>query len=111
LVTFPYHELKIQRDGGRFKPKISWKLDPQGVGPHHFGSSGIEVLRPGSAWPVETTGPEKCRYDGTQDSFRCKGNGKKYGRADHQANVYPEGHLDDAMYRCLDVDPLIHNVD
>ena len=110
-VVFPYSKLEIRRDSGSFKPKISWVVAQASNPPTHiFGSAGIEIIPIlGSTPPVDTSGLEKCRYDGSSDHFRCKGNGKNKAKADHIANVYPAGHLDDPNLRCGNIDPTISN--
>ena len=110
-VSFPYGELTIIRNGGGFKPVVSWVLSPTATPPpYEFGSVGIEIVKIfGSTQPVDTSGSDKCKYKGTHDQFKCKANGKKFAKADHLANVYVAGHLDEADYRCLNIDPLIAN--
>lgn len=110
-VVFPYSKLAIKRDNGNFKPKISWVVAQASSSPTHvFGSAGIEIIPiVGSTPPVDTSGLEKCRYAGSSDNFRCKGNAKNKAQADHIANVYPVGHLDEPEFRCRNIDPTISN--
>lgn len=112
-VAFPYSELMIARDGGNYKPKISWKLKFDGVPPdYQFGSSGIKIdIMGGSFPPVHTQGNDKCKSGDTTDQYQCRGNGKKDAQAAHKANVYPKDHPNDPKYRCDNIDPLIVNVE
>lgn len=110
-VAFPYGELTIKRDNGNFKPKLGWVLMQAANPPAYvFGTDGIEIVPAGtSAPPVDTSGADKCKYDGSFDRYRCKDNGKNKAKAGHIANVFPVGQVDDPAFRCGNIDPTISN--
>lgn len=112
LVGFPYGELRIKRNNGSFKPRISWRLDPAMSPPAHmFGSAGILITPIGAdPLPVDGDGMERCNYNHKVDTFRCKSNGKKT-KAEHVANVYPNNQVDQLEFRCENIDPPILNAD
>lgn len=117
-VTFPYGELALTRKdhGGKdHKPKITWQLvDTTGQAPQlAFGTLGIET----TSILFHRVPVDDCKPHGSgKTEFSCQGNGKGKilfwdARADHRANVYLAGHVDDSNYLCANLDPLIINTD
>lgn len=115
-VSFPYGELVIKRKDHDNKPQfpqITWQLvDKTGSAPElAFGTLGIEVIRK----TLHRVPVDDCKLHGSgKTEFTCKGNGKGPiliwpAEADHLANVYVAGHVDQPDYRCPNVDPLIAN--
>lgn len=105
-VTFPYGDLRLDRTGG-FIPTVVWYLDPTPTSPALlFGSKGIQVMKK----PLKPLPVDSCQYDsGSLDRFKCTGTGKRFGKADHLANVYVSDHVDDPAWRCENLDPTITN--